>query len=78
VVNGECEPPIGSKGFTEKSCAFKAHVTCGNWDTSQHDLCGYLSEGSPDHYGAARQRLSWLPRASACLCLPRLRATGLL
>ncbi len=28
----------------------KAHVTCGNWDASDHDLCGYWLEAAPDHY----------------------------
>jgi hypothetical protein len=25
-------------------------VTCGNWDTSQHDLCGYFLDAAPDGY----------------------------
>ena len=28
----------------------KAHVTCGNWNASDHDLCGYQLDASPDHY----------------------------
>ena len=28
----------------------QAHVTCGNWDTSDHDLCGYFLDAAPDHY----------------------------
>jgi len=34
----------------QKKCDPKAHVTCGNWDTSVHDLCGYWLEAAPDHY----------------------------
>ena len=25
-------------------------MTCGNWNTSQHDLCGYWLGAAPDHY----------------------------
>ena len=28
----------------------KAHVTCGNWNASVHDLCGYQLDAAPDHY----------------------------
>ena len=45
-----CDPPQSSSHFTPKKCQEKAHVTCGNWDASDHDLCGYFLEAAPDHY----------------------------
>ena len=45
-----CEPTISSPDFSEKHCDARAHVTCGNWDASDHDLCGYWLEAAPDHY----------------------------
>jgi len=45
-----CEPTIGHKGFSPKKCDPKAHVTCGNWDASAHDLCGYFLDAAPDKY----------------------------
>ena len=45
-----CMPPMGQKGFSPKKCQEKAHVTCGNWDAADHDLCGYFLKAAPDHY----------------------------
>jgi len=45
-----CDPVITDDAFSEKHCDLKAHVTCGNWNASDHDLCGYFLEASPDHY----------------------------
>jgi len=45
-----CTPTIDDPKFSVKTCQPKAHVTCGNWDTSVHDLCGYWLEAAPDHY----------------------------
>lgn len=45
-----CAPPKPSPHFSPRHCQEKAHVTCGNWDASDHDLCGYPLEASPDHY----------------------------
>jgi len=45
-----CTPTIRSARFTPLKCQEKAHVTCGNWDTADHDLCGYWLEAAPDHY----------------------------
>ena len=36
--------------FSPATCMKKAHVTCGNWNASDHDLCGYQLDASPDHY----------------------------
>ena len=46
----KCSPTIDHPHFSEKKCDPKAHVTCGNWDTSVHDLCGYWLQAAPDHY----------------------------
>lgn len=35
-----CDPTIDDPDFSPKTCKYKAHVTCGNWDTSVHDICG--------------------------------------
>jgi len=32
------------------NCAQKAHVTCQNYDTMTHDLCGYWLHSAPDQY----------------------------
>jgi len=45
-----CTPTISSAHFSPKKCQNKAHVTCGNWDTGVHDLCGYYLDAAPDHY----------------------------
>ena len=45
-----CKPTYDSPDFTPAGCDEKAHVTCGNWDTSEHDLCGYFLDAAPDHY----------------------------
>lgn len=45
-----CTPTWGSRGFSPKKCDPHAHITCGNWDASMHDLCGYWLEAAPDHY----------------------------
>jgi len=31
-------------------CTEKAHVTCSDYDTKVHDICGYYLPSSPDHY----------------------------
>jgi len=49
-AQASCAPTFGDPQFTEKKCEPKAHVTCGNWDASQHDLCGYFLDAAPDHY----------------------------
>jgi hypothetical protein len=36
-------------------CTWKAHVSCSNWNTSHHDLCGYWFWGAPDQYGQFNQ-----------------------
>jgi len=45
-----CTPTIDDPTFSERHCQKKAHVTCGNWNSEQHDLCGYWLESAPDHY----------------------------
>jgi len=45
-----CTPTISSSHFSPKKCQEKAHVTCGNWNAAEHDLCGYWLEAAPDHY----------------------------
>ena len=45
-----CTPTIRDADFSPKKCMKKAHVTCGNWDADDHDLCGYWLEAAPDHY----------------------------
>jgi len=45
-----CDPVQGEPGFSPKKCDVRAHATCGNWDASAHDLCGYPLEAAPDHY----------------------------
>ena len=45
-----CDPTKGDPHFSPKHCTEKAHDTCGNWDASDHDLCGYPLEAAPDHY----------------------------
>lgn len=45
-----CVPTYSSPDFDVKTCDKKAHVTCGNWDAGDHDLCGYWLEAAPDHY----------------------------
>jgi hypothetical protein len=32
------------------SCGPHAHFTCGNYDTTYHDLCGYYLGANPDGY----------------------------
>jgi len=49
-AQASCPVTQGHRGFDPKKCQEKAHVTCGNWDTSVHDLCGYFLDASPDHY----------------------------
>mmetsp|Transcript_60054 Transcript_60054/g.137669 ORF Transcript_60054/g.137669 Transcript_60054/m.137669 type:complete len:444 (+) Transcript_60054:465-1796(+) len=45
-----CAPTYSSPLFSVAKCDPRAHVTCGNWNASQHDLCGYWLEAAPDHY----------------------------
>jgi len=45
-----CVPTRGHKGFSPHKCDEKAHVTCGNWDAADHDLCGYFLDAAPDKY----------------------------
>lgn len=45
-----CAPTLGNEGFSPRKCDPKAHVTCGNWNASDHDLCGYSLDAAPDHY----------------------------
>lgn len=49
-TQASCRPTYDSPKFSPKTCDVKAHVTCGNWNTSQHDLCGYWLDAAPDHY----------------------------
>ena len=46
----KCVPTIRDPAFTPLGCMPNAHVTCGNWDATAHDLCGYWLESAPDHY----------------------------
>jgi len=35
----------------DAGCTYKAHITCPNLNTTQHDLCGYLIPSTtPDNY----------------------------
>jgi len=48
-----CDPPLNRSdpsGFDESGCMPYAHVECGNWNFSQHSLCGYYLGASPDQY----------------------------
>jgi len=45
-----CTPTFDSEAFSPKKCMNKAHVTCGDWDAAEHDLCGYWLGAAPDHY----------------------------
>lgn len=49
-VQAGCKPAYPDPDFSTATCDDKAHVTCGNWDTSQHDLCGYFLDAAPDGY----------------------------
>eukprot|EP00908_Phaeocystis_cordata_P026065 Transcript_8539.p1 GENE.Transcript_8539~~Transcript_8539.p1 ORF type:complete len:620 (+),score=255.77 Transcript_8539:1407-3266(+) len=49
-TQASCKPTYDNPKFSPKTCDLKAHVTCGNWNTSQHDLCGYWLGAAPDHY----------------------------
>lgn len=49
-AQANCEPTYGEPHFSPKKCMEKAHVTCGNWDAADHDLCGYFLDAAPDHY----------------------------
>jgi len=46
----KCEPTYDDPSFSPKTCTEKAHVTCGNWDASFHDICGYQLDAAPDRY----------------------------
>ena len=46
----ECVPTYDAPKFSPATCTEKAHVTCGNWNASVHDLCGYQLDAAPDHY----------------------------
>lgn len=39
-AQADCTPTIRDPDFSPKNCKLKAHVTCGNWDASTHDICG--------------------------------------
>ncbi|KAL1511667.1 hypothetical protein AB1Y20_004957 [Prymnesium parvum] len=49
-AQASCEPTISDPDFSPKNCKVKAHVTCGNWDASYHDICGYQLDAAPDRY----------------------------
>lgn len=51
----ECADPSTELGKTfqmggSAGCTYKAHVTCSNFDTTAHDLCGYYLTSAPDNY----------------------------
>ena len=51
----ECADPSTELGKTYQmggsaGCTYKAHVTCSNFDTTVHDLCGYYLTSAPDNY----------------------------
>lgn len=64
VVQDQCAHPCPSKDISVclnqnrwgyvlggwASCGPHAHFTCGNWDTTFHDLCGYALYAFPDGY----------------------------
>jgi len=59
-----CDPTFSSPSFSPKGCTEKAHVTCGNWDAADHDLCGYQLDAAPDHY----VNEEWFGITSPSLC----------
>jgi len=63
-AQASCTPTIRSSHFSPKKCQDKAHVTCGNWDTAVHDLCGYYLDAAPDHY----VNEEWFGLTSPSLC----------
>ena len=65
-----CAPTFGNDGFSPRKCDPKAHVTCGNWDASYHDLCGYQLDAAPDHY----VNEEWFGITTPTLCAHQLNA----
>jgi len=52
----QCLTP-GSKWYQDYAgypnaagCTWKAHISCSNYDTQQHDICGYFLLSAPDRY----------------------------
>jgi len=39
-----------NKTTNSAGCTYKAHITCGNSDSTYHDICGYYLESAPDQY----------------------------
>lgn len=51
-VNGlwGCSPIIGTAGFNESGCVWKGHVDCPSQNILRHQLCGYWTGSTFDHY----------------------------
>ena len=47
TAQAKCAPTYDDPDFSVATCDDHAHVTCGNWNASDHDLCGWSAAG-PD------------------------------
>jgi len=50
TAQAKCAPTYDDPDFSVATCDDHAHVTCGNWNASDHDLCGYKLDAAPDGY----------------------------